>query len=223
MRTAQFTLKHVLEAFARKKVLTKGELLEACRCSPMTAWRILQKHGYFTSYNHNAKYYTLAHIPQFDEQGLWAYGKIRFSKWKTLPQTIVALIEQGPAGMTARELAALLHVPNVKPTLSKLAHQGRLGRERIAGAFVYLAVDQTRRREQTERRRTEGAPKRRSRPLPDPQPIIALLVEMIQHPQQTPRRWARRLARRNIRLGTQDIQAVMDHYQLTVKKGLLSS
>jgi hypothetical protein len=46
---------------------------------------------------------------------------------------------------------------------------------------------------------------------------------MIQHPQQTPRQWARRLARRGVRLGTQEIQAVMDHYQLTGKKGLLSS
>jgi hypothetical protein len=58
-------------------------------------------------------------------------------------------------------------------------------------------------------------------PLPEPQQIIALLVEMIRHPQQTPQQWARRLRRRNIRLGTRDIKAVMERYQLTVKKGLL--
>ena len=38
----------------------------------MTAWRILHQQGYLTSYNHNAKYYTLTRIAQFDEQGLWA-------------------------------------------------------------------------------------------------------------------------------------------------------
>jgi len=42
-------------------------------------------------------------------------------------------------------------------------------------------------------------------------------------PRQTPRQWAERLVRRNIRLETQDIRAVMEHYHLTVKKGLLNS
>ena len=223
MRTAQFTLSDVRKAFARKKVLTKDELLEACGCSAMTAWRILQKHGYFTSYNHNAKYYTLAHIPQFDERGLWVYRTIRFSKWGTLPQTILAFIEHSPAGMTARELEELLHIPNGKPTLTMLVQRGLLQRERIAGAFVYLASKDRQRRQQLKQRQRDTTAKGPPRPLPDPQHIIALLVEMIEHPQQTPRQWIRRLARRGVRLGTQDIQAVMDHYQLTVKKGLSSS
>lgn len=223
MRTAQFTLSDVRKAFARRKVLTKDGLLEACGCSAMTVWRILQKHGYFTSYNHNAKYYTLAHIPQFDERGLWAYRTIRFSKWGTLPQTILAFIEHSPAGMTAHELEELLHIPNGKPTLTKLVQRGLVERERIAGAFVYLASEHGQRQQQLKQRQRETTAKGPPRPLPDPQHIIALLVEMIQHPQHTPRQWARRLARRGIRLGTQEIQAVVDHYQLAVKKGLLNS
>jgi hypothetical protein len=59
--------------------------------------------------------------------------------------------------------------------------------------------------------------------LPDPQQVIALLVEMIRHPRQTPRQWARRLARQGFRLKTPEIQAVLDHYQLSLKKGLSSS
>jgi len=54
--------------------------------------------------------------------------------------------------------------------------------------------------------------------LPDPYHVIALLVEMIRHPQQTPRQWARRLAHQGIRLKTHEIQAVLEHYQLSVKK-----
>lgn len=223
MRSAQFTLKDLRKAFARRKVLTKEELLQACGCSAMTVWRILRKHGYFTSYNHNAKYYTLAHIPQFDERGLWAYRTIRFSKWGTLPQTILAVIEHSPAGMTAHELEELLHLPNGKPTLTKLVQRGVLQRERIAGAFVYLASEQGQRRQQLKQRQRGTTAKGPPRPLPDPQQTIALLVQMIQHPRQTPRQWARRLARQGVRLGTQEIQAVMDHYQLTGKKGLLSS
>ena len=103
MKTARFTPGDLLKPFSRKQVLTKAELLKACGCSTMTAWRILQQQGYLTSYNHNAKYYTLARTARFDEQGLWAYRDIRFSKWGTLPDTILGQIELSPSGMTARE------------------------------------------------------------------------------------------------------------------------
>jgi hypothetical protein len=223
MKTARFAPDDVLKPFSRKQVLTKAELLQACGCSTMTAWRILHQQGYLTSYNHNAKYYTLARIPQFDEQGLWAFRDIRFSKWGTLPETVRGQIELSAAGMTARELEELLHVPNVKPTLTYLARQGRLQRAKIAGALVCFVAEPSRRQQQLQRRETEVATRRLVQPLPDPHHVIALLVEMIRHPRQTPRQWARRLARQGIRLKTAEIQAVLDHYQLSVKKGLLSS
>ena len=106
----------------------------------MTAWRLLRQHGYFTSYNENARYDTILGIPQFDEQGLWVYRNARFSKWGTLTKT-----------------------------------------------------------------------------------IIALLVEIIRRPQNTPRQGARRLAQGGIPLGTDDIEAVRDHYGIDLKKGLLKS
>jgi hypothetical protein len=223
MKTAHFTANDLLKPFSRKKVLTRAELLETCGCSPMTAWRILRQQGYLTSYNHNAKYYTLARVPRFDEQGLWVWRDVRFSKWGTLPQTVAGQIERSTAGMTARELEKLLHVPNVKPTLTHLTGEGRLQRAKIAGTMVYFAAEPSQQREQLQRRETEIAAERRARPLPDSQHVIALLVEIIRHPRQTPRQWARRLARLGIRLRTAEIQAVLDHYQLSVKKGLLSS
>jgi hypothetical protein len=221
MRTTQFTLQDILKSFARKKVLSKAELLQECGCSPMTAWRLLRQVGYFTSYNYNAKYYTLATIPKFDDHGLWSYRGIRFSKWGTLPETIGVVIEGSPGGMTAREVEELLHIRNAKPLLSRLILKRRVWRESVGGSFVYLAVEQSRHEGQLERRRREMALQPSVLPLPEPQQIIALLVEMIRHPQQTPQQWARRLRRRNIRLGTRDIKAVMERYQLTVKKGLL--
>jgi hypothetical protein len=223
MRTARFTPGDVLKPFARKQVLTKAELLQACGCSAMTVWRILHQQGYLTSYNQNAKYYTLSRIAQFDQQGLWAYRDIRFSKWGTLPDTVLGQIELSAAGMTARELEELLHISNVKPTLTHLTQEGRLQRAKIAAAMVYFAGEPSRHQQQLQQRKTEAATKRLARPLPDPNHVIALLVELIRHPQQTPRQWARRLARQGICLGTPEIQAVLDHYQLSVKKGLLSS
>jgi hypothetical protein len=223
MKTARFTTGDLLKPFARKKVLTKAELLQACGCSTMTAWRILHQQGYLTSYSHNARYYTLTRLAQFDERGLWAYRDIRFSKWGTLPDTVLGQIEFSPSGMTARELQELLHVANVRPTLTHLTRQGCLQRARIAEATVYFAGESARQQQQLRQRERETATQRLAQALPDPQQVIALLTEMIRRPQQTPRQWARRLARQGIRLKTPQIQAVLDHYQLSVKKGPSSS
>jgi hypothetical protein len=219
MRTPQFTLNDLCRSFAHKTVLSKSELLEEYGCSPMTLWRRLREAGYLTSYNYNSQYYTLATIPRFDDHGLWAYRDICFSKWGKLPETIVAVIERSPEGMTAQELADLLRVRNAKPLLTGLTVKQRLGRESLGRSFVYLAVEESRHDQQL-RRRIEQAAVRR---LPEPQQVMALLIEMIRHPRWTPQQWARRLARSNIRLGTHDINAVMEHYHLSVKKGLLNA
>ena len=104
--------------------------------------------------------------------------------------------------MTARELEELLHVANVKPTLTHLSGQGRLRRAKIAGGMVYFAGEPWRHQQQLQRRETEAAARRVIQPLPDPQHVIALLVEIIRHPRQTPRQWARRLIHQGIRLPT---------------------
>ena len=219
MRTSQFTLNDVIASFARKQVLTRTELLQKHGCSPMTLWRLLRQAHYLTSYNYNAKYYTLRTIPQFDDHGLWSYQDIRFSTWGTLPETMVAVIEQSAGGMTAREVEELLLVRNAKPLLAGLALERRLGREASDRPFVYLASEPSRQQQQLRQRKEQAL----LRALPEPQQIIALLVEIIRHPQQTPRQWAQHLARRDVGLETQDINAVMEHYHLTVKKGLLNA
>jgi hypothetical protein len=222
MRPSLFTPEQILKPFGVKKVLSKAELVQHCGCSSATAWRLLKQVGHFTSYNYNAKYYTLASFPEFDEHGLWAYRDIRFSRWGPLPDTMVAVIERSPEGMAARELASSLGIRNPMPLLTQLAGQQRLRRESVGGSFIYLAVEQSRHEQQLQRRLAEMA----ARPpasLPEPQQIIELLVEMIRHPQQTPRQWARRLARRDVRLGVQQIKDVIRHYHLTVKKGLSNS
>jgi hypothetical protein len=59
MRPIKFKQKDIVALFYKEKVLTKEQLFERCGFSDMTAWRILSEHGYISSYNFNAKYYTL--------------------------------------------------------------------------------------------------------------------------------------------------------------------
>jgi hypothetical protein len=154
MRTPVFQLQDLLKAFQQNKVLTKEEILQVTQCSTMTAWRLLQRHGYYTSYNCNARYYTLADIPKFDQHGLWNSGKIRFSRWGSLTETVIALVQNSQAGMNAEQLQDLLLVKDLRPALGRLYRQGRLGREKIGGRFVYFpredASDRRERRRQME-------------------------------------------------------------------------
>jgi len=222
MRTALFQMQDILKAFQRKKVVTKKELLQAAGCSTMTAWRLLRQHGYFTSYNLNARYYTIVGVPQFDKHGLWAHRKVRFSKWGSLTRTVIGLIKDSPAGMTAEQLQELLHLKDVKPSLTRLTQNKSLTREKMGRRYVYFPVEDASRRKQQARRKKETEGARAAGPLPPLEHIISLLVEMIQRPRNTPRQWARRLAQRGIRIGTKDIQRVLEHYQIDRKKGLLS-
>jgi hypothetical protein len=223
MRTPIFHLPDILDAFRRKKVLVKEEMLREAGCSAMTAWRLLHQHGYFTSYNDNARHYTIVGVPKFDEHGLWAYRNARFSRWGSLTKTIRGLVQESAAGLTAEQLQQLLKVKNVKPILTRLIDKEFLTRQRIHARFVYFSLEKGARAKQQIQRRKETEKAEAGRSLPPLEHIVALLVEIMRHPHKTTRQWARRLAWQHIRMKSEEIQAVLDHYGLDAKKGLLKS
>ena len=71
----------VLKRFHRIKVLTIEQLVDLLKTSVITARRHLKKWETYTSFNHNGRYYTLPRIPQFDNNGIWKYQTILFSKY----------------------------------------------------------------------------------------------------------------------------------------------
>src|SRR5215469_14281283 len=123
----------------RKQIATLLELKQALQTtSTMTVFRKLKALGYRTSYSHRGKYYTLLHVPQFDERGLWSRGGVWFSHDGNLLATAQRFVEQSPAGVTASELQAVLRV-EVQPTLLQLYQRKRVDRWDVGGVFVYFA------------------------------------------------------------------------------------
>jgi hypothetical protein len=121
----------------------------------MTVFRALKKVGYYTSYNHNAAYYTLADVPEFDDWGLWAYRNVRFSRAGTLLETLVALVARAPAGLTVGELEERLQTP-VANLLSRLVQHGQLQRQVLRGRHVvYLSSEAEPGRRQWEQRQQD--------------------------------------------------------------------
>ena len=91
----------IFTTFDQKKIMTIENLTEMMRCSTITTRRWLKKWNSYTSINKNGRYYTLPHIPEFNEDGLWKYKTVLFSKSGNLKQTIVWLIRQSPIGLNA--------------------------------------------------------------------------------------------------------------------------
>ena len=134
-----FTLQALRSFFRQKLITTLQELKQILgTTSTMTVFRKLKTLGYRTSYSHRGKYYTLTSIPQFDQQGLWSCRAVRFSRDGNLLATAQRLVEQAPAGFTARELQALLQV-EVKQTLLQLYQRKRVQRREIEGVYVYFS------------------------------------------------------------------------------------
>ena len=103
--------KRRLEKFFRQaRTATLEELQRLLGSSGRTVLRVLGRVGYLTSYNHAGRYYTLSHIPVFDDTGLWFQGDVCFSRHHTLRATVVVLVKESAAGQTHKELQAVVRL-----------------------------------------------------------------------------------------------------------------
>jgi len=145
--------------FERQQIAQLSDLRSALGVrSRTTVFFALKAAGYYTSYTHTGRYYTLAHIPRFDARGLWSHGEVRFSKHGTLRATVIVLVRLAPDGRTHEELQGFLGV-RVHDTLRSLVNGGLLGRERVETVYVYTDAAPERSAAQLEERRRVSASK----------------------------------------------------------------
>jgi hypothetical protein len=111
--------------------------------------RLLKQIGYFRSYTHNGKWYTLRDSPQFNREGIWHHKNIGFSKHGSLIATIGYLVAHSPSGLSARDLAQKLQHP-CHAVLTNLHKNQVLDRVKVAGQFRYLAIAEPINRRQRE-------------------------------------------------------------------------
>lgn len=146
-----------LHAFLRRETIaTLQQLKHALNTtSTMTVFRKLKTLGYRSSYSHRGKFYTLKEIPHFDDQGLWSFHWVWFSKYGNLIETARQFVEKSQAGYTVSELEELLHV-ECKAALLKLHQQSHLARKSIEGLYVYFSAEAAQQGPQRLERQTLG-------------------------------------------------------------------
>jgi hypothetical protein len=203
----------VLRRWRRQKVITLTQLCQGLQTSVRTVRRRLKEWRALASFNHNSRFYTLPDLPQFDAHGLWFYRDIGFSRQGHLPQTIVALVRQSPAGLTASQLGQSLHL-DPRSFLWQFHDHPALQREKYQGHFVYFAAETALAAGQKAARRA-ALPQT---PLPPAAEAIAILVLAIQHPHDSPRQLCARLRPSHPHLTPAAIATLFAHHGLTLKK-----
>ncbi|NQT92143.1 MAG: hypothetical protein HQ559_05225 [Lentisphaerae bacterium] len=165
---------------SRRKCWLLAELAKALDCALITVRRLLKEVGYFRSYTHNGKWYTLATTPRFDRDGIWRHKGIGFSKQGSLTKAIRYLIGRSPVGLSARELGEKLQHP-CHAVLTILHKAGEIDRIKIGGEFRYLST-----KERTNRRQRAQVLLEQKPESPAPlgaQAAVFVLVEYINNPE----------------------------------------
>lgn len=165
--------------FRRRKCWLLAELAQSLDYALITVRRLLRQIGYFRSYTHNGKWYTLRASPQFSHQGLWHYKGIGFSKHGSLTATIAYLVGRSATGLSARELGEKLQHP-CHPVLTNLHKERVLERIKLGGEFRYLSTQPPTNRRQRARSAVQQAPSPAE--VLSTQTAVWVLVEHVKDP-----------------------------------------
>ncbi len=203
----------LLSRWRRQKVITFSELVAGLHASVRTVRRRLKEWKALASFNHNSRYYALPQLPLFDDHGLWFFRDIGFSRHGHLPQTIVALVRQAPAGLSAAQLGQRLHM-DPRSFLWQFHQHPQLQREKYHGHYVYFPAEPELATRQKAFRKAGLPPPL----LPSASEAIAILVEAIKHPGCQPRQLCERLLPDHPGLSVQMIQDLFAQHGLTLKK-----
>lgn len=174
------TQNQLAELFKQEKCYTIEELSDHLDYSLISIRRFLKAIGYYSSFTHNSRWYTLQSIPSFDRNGIWFYQDIGFSKHGNLNQTILRFIDKSSQGLTAKDLFNILSVP-CHPVLNQMYKKKRVDRFNTPKGFAYLSVSERKKRLQLERLQVL-TPFRETEAL-NPQTAVYILIELIKNPE----------------------------------------
>ena len=208
--------RRLVQLFERYRVMdieTIQRLMEGR--SRRSVFRDLNREQYLTSYTHAGGYYTLQAMPEFDSEGLWRYGDIGFSRYGTLRNTTVEMINGREEGGTHGELEARLRV-RLHNTLLDLIRSTQIGREKVGRLYVYVSADHDRASFQLQRRRRMGALATRAAKLPPLSIRIEVFAEIIRTSASRidTAGIESRLARRGIAAPVEQIERMMERYDI---------
>jgi hypothetical protein len=204
-----------IQTFRRRKTLTVEQLGSLLQCSVPAVRKYLKQWGTMTSYNNNGRYYVLPDVPKFDEHGLWEYKGIRFSRFGTLRETIIHLVNDAPQGLSSAELGRLLGL-EPRSFMSHYKALPGLRRKKLDGRYVYLSDDEQTGTRQLENREASMAQASLQK-IPDHDAVL-VFADFIKYPKTALEIRVNRLQRQGVSVDTGKITALLKVHGLLEKK-----
>ena len=201
---------HLVSLFAQQPCWMIEPLAAELGYSVPSARRFLGETGYYSSFTHNGRWYTLRSIPRFGRDGLWFHDLIGFSRAGSLTSTLIYLVTRSPAGMTAEQLGAKLR-GRCHSVLVQLYRRGKLQRRRLGRSHVYLAAEPPIQARQRQAMAEQSTP-----PAQLPAEIaVFILAEFIRQPDLSFEQLAKAIARsRRITLKATQIEELFARHGL---------
>jgi hypothetical protein len=177
-------------------------------------FRDLKKLDLISSYTHTGQYHALRRLAKFDEDGLWFFQDVGFSRYGTLKRSLVHVITHSQAGMTHREMRKLFRVEVQKP-LTDLVSSNAVARQLLPSRIhVYLSADETS-VAQLERRLAMGD-QALEVALPTESIRIEILVEVIRAPERSldEKVLGPLLRKRGVLVKNEEVRYVLAYYDI---------
>jgi hypothetical protein len=212
MQTQPKPLVKLNELFSQQYCWTIEQLGFALDYSAISIRRFLKQLGYFSSFTHNSKWYTLSSIPEFDNNGLWFYNQIGFSRHGNLKQNIVHFIDKSCQGLSAKQLAEILSVP-CHAVLNHMYNSGAIDRFKSKSGLVYVSPTERRKKQQLIRLQSQQVTVTAAQEL-NPQTAVYVLVEYIKNPQASFDELAKAVAKRQVIATPNAIARFFDKHNL---------
>jgi hypothetical protein len=204
----------VQQQLCKAKVFTIDTFTRISKCSTRTASRRLHQWNAYTSYNHNAKYHALSTVPQFDSYGIWRHNDICFSRHGNLTKTVAYIVGESQEGLDAQSLCSILGVS--APSL--YTHFGsikEISSHRIGHKLVYFSANSDVRSRQIAQRTSHDSVSPPHKPRSSD--TVLILVDRIQHPDDTIEQCARRLQTQSPAITPEAIHTLLEQYRIKKK------
>ena len=172
--------------------------------------RFLAEVGYYSSFTHNGAWYTLQSIPRFGRNGLWFYRDIGFSRAGSLTKTLITLITESTAGMSAEMLGETLRC-RCHGVLVNLWRKGNILREKIGRCQVYFAADLRK----AERQRQAWSAKHPPKVQFSAEMAVLVLAEFIRSPDSSFEQLAEKISQsKKVTVRPEQIEHLFDQHGL---------
>jgi hypothetical protein len=224
MKRALNIAEQIRQLLRKNTILSLKKLQSELQDRPRSSlFRDLKKLDVISSYTHTGQYHALRRLAKFDENGLWFFQDVGFSRYGTLKRSLVHVITHSQAGMTHREMRKLFRVEVQKP-LTDLVSTNAVARQLLPRRIhVYLSADETS-GAQWERRLAIGA-KALDVALPAESIRIEILVEVIRAPERSldEKVLGPLLRQRGVLVKDEEVRYVLAYYDIKKKRILKSS